>query len=130
MTAASFGLDYWSKFTGTVVAVIIICGTLYKWPVRPAVRRLMGELADKIGDAIDARVPDMIERAIAPVRAEVTANGGGSLKDKVKGIAVDVAELKAMTGSNHALLTVAKAERVVIAANLEKAERPEPGGTP
>lgn len=77
---------------GAIVAVLGLMAALTRLrPVRWIWRQLV---ADPVAEWFRREVGEEIEASLGPVRAELQANGGSTVKDKVDALAADVASIK------------------------------------
>lgn len=70
----------WTVVAGVGVAVV---WAVTKWVVEAIALKVVTNLVDSLQPLWQADLEEALEDAMEPIRAEVTTNGGGSLKDRV-----------------------------------------------
>lgn len=64
-------------------AVGMVLAAAFMWTGKYVVKAIAGAVVDDIGDALQERWETAIDERLAPIKDELTTNGGSSVKDRV-----------------------------------------------
>lgn len=106
MILATTADGFW-QICGGMAGLVTVASFAYRWAVVPAQKALRQRRLDAEKEAREHTVQIVDERLdvkLEPIIAEVTTNGGGSLKDSVLRLATEFGDFKTETQARWVVL--------------------------